>query len=113
MKYKLGDICEIASGSTPKTSVEEYRVTNRGGKGVKTLNITDKNGSLVAFKTVDEGIDVMLITNIGTIIRLDVDKISRMSRVTQGVRLINLKDGQIVSSVATIMKISNDEDSME
>ena len=96
-------------GYGKKTSVEEYRVTNRGGKGVKTINITEKNGSLVAFKTVDRGLDIMLMTNIGTIIRLDVDKISSMSRVTQGVRLINLKDNQVVTSVATILKLDDSQ----
>lgn len=107
---KNQDVLVISEkGYGKRTPVEEYRVTNRGGKGVKTLNITDKNGVLVAFKTVDEGIDVMLITNIGTIIRLDVDKISKMSRVTQGVRLINLKDDQCVTSVATVMKDEGDE----
>ena len=92
-------------GYGKKSLVSEYRVTNRGGKGVKTLNITDKNGSLVAFKTVEGNEDVMIITNTGTIIRLNVEKISTMSRVTQGVRLINLKDNQIVSSVAIIDKL--------
>ena len=103
---KNQDVLVISEkGYGKRTPVEEYRVTNRGGKGVKTLNITEKNGSLVAFKTVDDGLDLMIITNIGTIIRLDVDKISRMSRVTQGVKLINLKDDQSVTSVATILKV--------
>lgn len=97
------------NGYGKRTPVDEYRLTNRGGKGVKTLNITDKNGQLVAFKTVNGGMDIMLITNFGTIIRLDVDKISKLSRVTQGVRLINLKDGQCVSSVATVEKDNDNE----
>mgnify|MGYP001623864710 FL=1 len=83
---------------------KEYRLTNRGGKGVKTLHITDKNGSIVAFKTVTNNVDLIIITNTGMIIRLSVDNISKMSRVTQGVRLINLKEEQSVSSVAIIEK---------
>ena len=91
-------------GYGKKTSLQEYRLTNRGGKGVKTLNITDKNGSIVAFKTVTSDVDLIIITNTGMIIRLSVDNISKMSRVTQGVRLINLKEDQSVSSVALIEK---------
>ena len=91
-------------GYGKKTPTEEYRITSRGGKGVKTVNITDKNGSIVAFKTVDEGKDVMIITDSGIVIRLDADKISTMSRVTQGVRLINLKEDSKVSSVSIVDK---------
>lgn len=104
------------NGYGKKTLVDEYRVTNRGGKGVKTVNITDKNGSIVAFKTVDEEKDLMIITDSGMIIRLAVDKISTMSRVTQGVKLINLKDGNTVSSTAVVDKekfddsMNNEED---
>ncbi len=100
-------------GYGKKTPVDEYRLTNRGGKGVKTINITDKNGNLVAFGTVGSNEDVMIMTNVGTIIRLDVDKISTMGRVTQGVRLINLKDNQVVSSVAIIEKIQENEEVVE
>ncbi len=100
-------------GYGKKTPVDEYRITNRGGKGVKTINITDKNGNLVAFRTVGSNEDVMIMTNVGTIIRLDVDKISTMGRVTQGVRLINLKDNQVVSSVAIIEKIQENEEVVE
>lgn len=100
-------------GYGKKTPVDEYRITNRGGKGVKTINITDKNGNLVAFRTVGINEDVMIMTNVGTIIRLDVDKISTMGRVTQGVRLINLKDNQVVSSVAIIEKIQENEEVVE
>ncbi len=91
-------------GYGKKTPLQEYRLTNRGGKGVKTLHITDKNGSIVAFKTVTNNVDLIIITNTGMIIRLSVDNISKMSRVTQGVRLINLKEEQSVSSVAIIEK---------
>ena len=96
-------------GYGKKTPVDEYRITNRGGKGVKTLNTTDKNGSIVSFKTVDNDKDLMIITDTGIVIRLAVYKISTMSRVTQGVRLINLKENQYVSSISVIDK-NNDEE---
>ena len=92
------------NGYGKKTPIDEYRITNRGGKGVKTLNVTEKNGMLVSLKTVTDDKDLMIITDSGIVIRLSVDKISRMSRVTQGVRLINLKDNQTVSSTAIIDK---------
>ena len=96
-------------GYGKKTPTEEYRITSRGGKGVKTVNITDKNGSIVAFKTAPEGKDVMIITDSGIVIRLDADKISTMSRVTQGVRLINLKEDSKVSSVSIVDKEETDD----
>ena len=89
-------------GYGKKTPVDEYRITNRGGKGVKTVNITEKNGSIVSFKTVDDSKDLMIITDSGIIIRLAVDKISTMSRVTQGVKLINLKEDSVVSSTSIV-----------
>ena len=91
-------------GYGKKTPIDEYRITNRGGKGVKTLNITEKNGNLVSLKTVTDVNDLMIITNIGIVIRLSIEKISSMSRVTQGVKLINLKNEQFVSSTAIINK---------
>ena len=97
------------NGYGKKTPVEEYRITNRGGKGVKTVNITDKNGSIVSFKTVDNNKDLMIITDSGIVIRISVDKISTMSRVTQGVKLINLKENNIVSSTAIVDKEENIE----
>lgn len=100
-------------GYGKKTPVAEYRITNRGGKGVKTINITEKNGSIVSFKTVDNDKDLMIITNEGVIIRLDVNQISTMSRVTQGVRLINLRENQIVSSTAIIDKEENEDEELK
>ena len=98
------------NGYGKKTPIEEYRITNRGSKGVKTLNITDKNGDIISFEVLnDSNKDVMIITNEGIIIRIDVNQISTMSRVTQGVRLINLKGEQFVSSVAIIDKTSEEE----
>ena len=93
------------NGYGKKTPIEDYRITNRGGKGVKTLNITEKNGDIVSFEVLDNpDKDLMIITNEGIIIRMDSNQISTMSRVTQGVRLINLKGEQFVSSVAVIDK---------
>ena len=101
------------NGYGKKTPVAEYRITNRGGKGVKTINITEKNGSIVSFKTVDNDKDLMIITNEGVIIRLDVNQISTMSRVTQGVRLINLRENQIVSSTAIIDKEETEDEELK
>ena len=97
-------------GYGKKTPVDEYRITNRSGKGVKTVNITEKNGSIVSFKTVDDSKDLMIITDSGIIIRLAVDKISTMSRVTQGVKLINLKEDSIVSSTSIVEREEIDDD---
>lgn len=94
------------NGYGKKTPVDEYRVTNRGGKGVKTLNITEKNGDIVAFKTMSgDNKDLMIVTNEGIIIRISINQISTMSRVTQGVRLIHLREGQFVSTVAIIDEV--------
>ena len=99
-------------GYGKKTPVDEYRITNRGGKGVKTVNITEKNGSIVSFKTVDDSKDLMIITDSGIIIRLAVDKISTMSRVTQGVKLINLKEDSIVSSTSIVDREEVNDDNI-
>ena len=97
------------NGYGKKTPVGEYRVTNRGGKGVKTLNITEKNGDIVAFKTMSgDNKDLMIVTNEGIIIRININQISTMSRVTQGVRLIHLREGQFVSTVAIIDEVIED-----
>ena len=96
------------NGYGKKTPLNEYRVTNRGGKGVKTLNITEKNGPIVSFRMVNKDKDLMLVTNTGIIIRINVNDISTMSRVTQGVKLINLKEEQKVSTVAIIDSLVNE-----
>ena len=92
------------NGYGKKTPIEEYRLTHRGSKGVKALNITEKNGNMVAIKAVDNDKDIMIITNSGMIIRMPVEQISTLKRATQGVRLINLKNEQKVSTVAIIDK---------
>ena len=91
-------------GYGTRTSVEEYRQTHRGSKGVKALNITEKNGNIVSFKIIDGTEDLMIITNSGIIIRLPIEQISTTGRVAQGVKLINLKAEQQVSTVALIQK---------
>ncbi len=107
--------CEIAesgqeilvvteNGYGKKTSIDEYRMTHRGSKGVKALNVTSKNGNIVSFKTIHGDEDLMIVTNSGIIIRISAEQVSSTGRVAQGVRLINLKDEQKVSTIATIKK---------
>ena len=96
-------------GYGKKTKIEEYRMTHRGSKGVKALNVTEKNGNIISFKIVNGDEDLMIITNSGIIIRLDINQVSNTGRVAQGVRLINLKDEQKVSSVALINKNEESE----
>ena len=91
-------------GYGKKTDVNEYRLTHRGSKGVKALNITDKNGLIVAFKSVVGDEDIIITTDEGTVIRLDVNNVSTLRRNTQGVRLMHLKDKQIVTSVTVLAK---------
>ncbi len=102
------------NGYGKKTVIEDYRETKRGSKGVKTLNITEKNGKIVSFKSTNNNEDLMIITNNGIIIRLDVNAISQMGRVTQGVKLINLKDDNKVASISLVEKEEvNDNESIE
>lgn len=89
-------------GFGKRTSIKEYRKTSRGGKGVKTLTITEKNGTLVAMKAVNGDEDLLIVTNKGIIIRTPVSQISQTGRATQGVKLIRLSDDQAVSSVAIV-----------
>ncbi len=91
-------------GYGKKTDIEEYRLTHRGSKGVKALNITEKNGFIVAFKSVNGDEDIIITTNNGIVIRLDVNKVSTLKRNTQGVRLISLKDEQTVTTVTITEK---------
>jgi len=97
------------NGYGKRTPVEEYRMTHRGSKGVKTINITEKNGNIMAFKTVTDDKDLMIITNSGMIIRLPMNQVSQTGRVTQGVRLINLKDDQKVSTVSVVDSVSDED----
>ena len=90
------------NGYGKRSRIADYRITNRGGKGVKTINITEKTGQLVNIKAVESSDDIMIITKSGTTIRLEVGKIRTTGRTTQGVRLINLREGENVASVAIV-----------
>ena len=97
------------NGYGKRSKVEDYRTTNRGGKGVKTINITDKTGNLIAIKNVKDGDDLMIINKSGITIRMSVDDMRVMGRATQGVRLINLKNDDIIAAVAKV-EISDDDE---
>jgi DNA gyrase subunit A len=89
-------------GYGKKTKIEEYRKTKRGSKGVKALNVTEKNGNIVVIKSVEGKEELLIVTDGGTIIRINLDQVSTIGRVSQGVRLINLKDEQKVSAAAVV-----------
>ena len=95
------------NGYGKRSLLEDYRITKRGGKGVKTINITEKTGKLIAIKNVKDGDDLMIINKSGLTIRLNVDTVRVAGRATQGVRLIKLKDGDSIASVAKVDR--NDE----
>ncbi|MBQ8472848.1 MAG: DNA gyrase subunit A [Bacilli bacterium] len=97
-------------GYGKKTPIEEYRLTRRGSKGVKALNITERNGSLISVSSVVGDEDAMMITDAGIIIRISLNQVSTLRRATQGVRVINLKDNQSVATVAIIEKDETGED---
>ena len=97
------DILVISeNGYGKRSKIEDYRITNRGGKGVKTINITEKTGSLITVKSVSNDNDLMIITQNGLTIRLNVNSISLLGRATQGVRLINLRGDDRIASVARV-----------
>ena len=108
-----GDMVLIVTenGYGKQTVVDEYRLTHRGSKGVKALNVTEKNGMMSSLKClkVDAPLDLMIMTNSGIIIKLPLDQVSTLKRATQGVRLINLKDEQKVSTVALVEKEEEEE----
>ena len=92
------------NGYGKRSSLDDYRTTNRGGKGVKTLSITDKTGDLVSIKNVSDMDDLMIINKSGIAIRMDVANLRVMGRATQGVKLINLKGTDTIAAVAKVMK---------
>jgi DNA gyrase subunit A len=98
-------------GYGKRSDIEDYRITNRGGKGVKTINITEKTGSLIALKDVTDNDDLMIITQYGNILRSPVSALRIMGRATQGVRLINLKENDIIASVAIVSEKESEEGS--
>ncbi|MEX0273464.1 MAG: DNA gyrase C-terminal beta-propeller domain-containing protein, partial [Flavobacteriaceae bacterium] len=98
------------NGYGKRSDIEDYRITNRGGKGVKTISITDKTGGLVAIKNVTDTDDLMIINKSGIAIRMSVEDLRVMGRATQGVRLINLKGNDSIAAVAKVMR---EDDPME
>jgi DNA gyrase subunit A len=97
------------NGYGKRSAVEDYRITNRGGKGVKTLNITDKTGDLIAILNVEDENDLMIINKSGIAIRLRIDELRVMGRATQGVRLINLKGKDQIAAVCKVLREDDDE----
>ena len=98
------------NGYGKRSSLEDYRLTNRGGKGVKTISITEKTGKLVSLKSVSDNDDLMIINKSGIAIRMQVEDLRVMGRATQGVKVISLKDGDSIAAVAKVMK---DDDDLE
>ncbi len=99
------DVLVVSSnGYGKRSSLEDYRITNRGGKGVKTISITEKTGELVTIKNVTDNDDLMIINRSGLAIRMSVDNLRVMGRATQGVKLINLKGNDSIAAVAKVMK---------
>ena len=103
------------NGYGKQTLIDEYRLTHRGSKGVKALNITEKNGTMVSLKTLmpNAHLDLMIMTDNGIIIKLPLEQVSTLKRATQGVRLMNLKEGQKVTTVALVEKEDNSENNSE
>jgi DNA gyrase subunit A len=95
------------NGYGKRSSLDDYRMTNRGGKGVKTISITEKTGELVTIKNVTDNDDLMIINKSGIAIRMEVSSLRVMGRATQGVKLINLKESD---SIAAVAKVVNDDD---
>ena len=113
IENKEKDILVVAEkGYGKRSSIEDYRITNRGGKGVKTINITDKTGFLIALKDVTDNHDLMIITQFGNVLRSPVSALRVIGRATQGVRLINLKENDIIASVAEVL-VNEDEEVAE
>ena len=100
-------------GYGKRSSLEDYRITNRGGKGVKTITVTDKTGELVSLKAVNDEDDLMIITKKGTMIRMGVDSLRVMGRATQGVRLINLRANDEIASIAKVPASEEEEEVLD
>jgi DNA gyrase subunit A len=112
VENKEKDILVVSEkGYGKRSDIDGYRITNRGGKGVKTINVTEKTGTLIALKDVTDNHDLMIITQFGNILRSPVSALRVMGRATQGVRLINLKESDIIASVACVLV--NDEEEVD
>jgi DNA gyrase subunit A len=110
VENKEKDILVVSEkGYGKRSDIDGYRITNRGGKGVKTINVTEKTGNLIALKDVTDNHDLMIITQFGNILRSPVSALRVMGRATQGVRLINLKENDIIASVACVLVNEDDE----
>ncbi len=101
------------NGYGKRSSVEDYRITNRGGKGVKTINVTDKTGKLIAIKDVTDEDDLMIINRSGIVIRMAIEQLRVMGRATQGVRLIKLGDKDYIAAVAKVRRMEEEEEDIE
>ena len=101
------------NGYGKRSSIDDYRITNRGGKGVKTISITEKTGNLVAIKNVTDSDDLMIINKSGIAIRMSVEDLRVMGRATQGVKLINIKGNDSIAAVAKVMKDEDDLDEVD
>jgi DNA gyrase subunit A len=110
VENKEKDILVVSEkGYGKRSDIEQYRITHRGGKGVKTINVTGKTGSLIALKDVTDNHDLMIITQFGNILRSPVSALRVMGRATQGVRLINLRENDTIASVASVL-VNEDSD---
>ncbi|MBQ1205166.1 MAG: DNA gyrase subunit A, partial [Alistipes sp.] len=101
------------NGFGKRTDLDEYRITNRGGKGVKTINVTEKTGKLVSIQAVGDDNDLMVINRSGVVIRTAVDQIRLAGRATQGVKVINLREGDSIASVVVVPKTEENEEQVE
>jgi DNA gyrase subunit A len=114
VENKEKDILVVSEkGYGKRSDIDGYRITNRGGKGVKTINITEKTGTLIALKDVTDTDDLMIITQYGNILRIPVSALRVMGRATQGVRLINLKEVDTIASVACVVVNDEEDDAIK
>jgi DNA gyrase subunit A len=100
-------------GSGKRTQIDEYRITNRGGKGVKTISVTEKTGKLVGILDVIESEDLMITCESGITIRMKIAEISEQGRATQGVKLIKLDDDDAIAAITTIAVVSEEDEESE
>ena len=114
VEHNESDILVVAeNGYGKRSSIDDYRITNRGGKGVKTINVTEKTGKLVAIKNVSDNDDLMIINKSGIAIRMAVEDLRVMGRATQGVRLIKVREDDAIAAVAKVMHDEEDVDDVE
>ena len=110
----LYDVLVVSQkGYGKRSKLDDYRITNRGGKGVKTLNITEKTGQLIAINNVIDDDDLMIINKSGITIRISVSELRTMGRATQGVRLINLKGDDEIAAVAKVAIYGLEEENLD